>query len=68
MVLMWSCGDIFKTLYFVLRHAPMQFWLCGTVQVMIDVAIMLQVFYYGAPRVTHRRASDSKFANVLATS
>jgi len=67
---MWTCGDVFKTAYFVLRAAPTQFWLCGTLQVMIDIAIMLQVFYYAASRaaVHHRRASNSNFANVLAAS
>ena len=68
MVLLWSCGDIFKTLYFVLRQAPTQFWLCGSMQVMIDCAIMLQVFYYRDSHVIHRRASDSNFANVVAAS
>jgi len=70
MVLMWSAGDIFKTLYFVLRHTPAQFWLCGSAQVLIDMAIMLQVFYYGASSspVLHRRSPDSNFDSILATS
>ena len=33
MVLMWTCGDIFKTTYFVLRKAPPQFFICGSLQV-----------------------------------
>jgi len=65
MVLMWSCGDIFKTSYFVLRQAPSQFWLCGSVQVMLDFAIMMQVFYYSTSR---RRPSDSNFAGIHAAS
>ncbi|KAG4072388.1 hypothetical protein HA402_004320 [Bradysia odoriphaga] len=32
MVVMWTLGDIFKTVYFVAREAPMQFWICGTLQ------------------------------------
>jgi len=68
MVLMWSCGDIFKTSYFVLRQAPTQFWLCGSAQVMLDFAIMMQVFYYSASQGVHRRASDSNFAGILAAS
>lgn len=35
MVIMWTAGDMFKTGYFVLRHAPTQFWICGTLQVSI---------------------------------
>jgi solute carrier family 66, member 2 len=33
MVVMWTCGDLFKTGYFIVREAPMQFWICGTLQV-----------------------------------
>lgn len=33
MVIMWTAGDMFKTGYFILRHAPTQFWICGTLQV-----------------------------------
>jgi hypothetical protein len=47
MVLCWTLGDIFKTLYFYLRNAPLQFWACGTLQVMLDFAILSQVGFYG---------------------
>lgn len=43
---MWTCGDIFKTSYFLLREAPIQFWMCGTIQVTVDVLILLQVYLY----------------------
>lgn len=33
MVIMWTIGDMFKTGYFIFRHAPTQFWVCGTLQV-----------------------------------
>ncbi|XP_023022028.1 solute carrier family 66 member 2 isoform X2 [Leptinotarsa decemlineata] len=46
MVVMWTCGDIFKTAYFLLRDAPVQFWVCGTVQVTVDLLILLEVFIY----------------------
>lgn len=46
MVVMWTCGDIFKTVYFVLREAPAQFWICGAMQVTVDIAILLQVYFY----------------------
>ncbi|XP_066149811.1 solute carrier family 66 member 2 isoform X1 [Euwallacea fornicatus] len=46
MVVLWTCGDIFKTLYFILRDAPMQFWVCGSLQVTIDMLILLQVYIY----------------------
>lgn len=46
MVLCWTMGDIFKTIYFLIRRSPRQFWLCGMLQVSLDVAILLQVVYY----------------------
>lgn len=45
-VLMWTSGDIFKTVYFLLRHAPVQFWMCGLLQISIDIAILAQVIFY----------------------
>ncbi|XP_056335893.1 solute carrier family 66 member 2 isoform X2 [Danio aesculapii] len=46
MVLMWTSGDTFKTVYFLLTQAPMQFWICGLLQVCVDFAILFQVYYY----------------------
>jgi uncharacterized protein with PQ loop repeat len=46
MVLMWTSGDIFKTVYFIVRSAPKQFWLCGLLQISIDIAILAQVILY----------------------
>lgn len=47
MVIMWTCGDVFKTAYFVLREAPPQFWVCGSLQVSLDVVILFQVSIIG---------------------
>ncbi|XP_026096721.1 PQ-loop repeat-containing protein 1 isoform X1 [Carassius auratus] len=46
MVLMWTSGDTFKTGYFLLTQAPVQFWICGLLQVCVDFAILFQVYYY----------------------
>ncbi|XP_039989847.1 solute carrier family 66 member 2 [Xiphias gladius] len=46
MVLLWTAGDVFKTIYFVMNESPAQFWVCGSVQILIDVAILLQVLFY----------------------
>ncbi|KAL1415147.1 hypothetical protein MTO96_006937 [Rhipicephalus appendiculatus] len=46
MVLMWTMGDVFKTVYFIMRSAPFQFWVCGSLQVSLDVAILMQVAWY----------------------
>jgi len=48
MVLFWLLGDVFKTLYFILRRAPSQFWLCGMLQIGLDLSILTQVAYYGS--------------------
>nr|CAI5819895.1 unnamed protein product [Callosobruchus analis] len=42
MVILWTCGDIFKTTYFLVREAPIQFWVCGSIQVTVDILILLQ--------------------------
>lgn len=46
MVLLWTAGDVFKTTYFVMNESPAQFWVCGFVQILIDVAILFQVLFY----------------------
>jgi len=46
MVLFWLSGDVFKTVYFLLRKAPLQFFLCGALQVSVDLAILSQVLIY----------------------
>ncbi|CAB1417151.1 unnamed protein product [Pleuronectes platessa] len=46
MVLLWTAGDVFKTAYFVLSESPSQFWVCSSVQILIDAAILLQVPFY----------------------
>ncbi|KAH8298171.1 hypothetical protein KR018_010384 [Drosophila ironensis] len=38
MVIMWTLGDMFKTGYFIVRNAPSQFWICGTLQVILQFA------------------------------
>lgn len=46
MVGFWTCGDVFKTGYFIVRQAPAQFWICGMLQVTIDISIFIQVYMY----------------------
>lgn len=46
MVFMWTSGDLFKSIYFIVRNSPSQFWLCGMLQVSIDIAVLLQVYMY----------------------
>lgn len=46
MVMFWLSGDVFKTIYFLLRNAPLQFFLCGALQVSVDISILCQVLIY----------------------
>jgi len=46
MVMMWTCGDLFKTTYFYLRNTPLQFFICGSLQVTVDLCILVQVWMY----------------------
>ncbi|XP_078253835.1 solute carrier family 66 member 2 isoform X1 [Rhinoraja longicauda] len=46
MVLMWASGDTFKTAYFILNQSPFQFWICGLLQVCVDITILFQAYYY----------------------
>lgn len=59
MVIMWFSGDLFKTMYFILRHAPVQFIICGAIQVFVDILILAQVFWYGRPNVTYSKLPKS---------
>ncbi|XP_019498922.1 PREDICTED: PQ-loop repeat-containing protein 1 isoform X2 [Hipposideros armiger] len=59
MVLMWTSGDTFKTAYFLLNGAPLQFSVCGLLQVLVDLAILAQAYIFSrhppkpAPHTTH---------------
>lgn len=55
MVVMWLSGDLFKTLYFIFRHAPSQFIVCGSIQVIVDILILYQVLWYRGPKVNYRK-------------
>ncbi len=68
----WFIGDTFKTGFFLFRHSPMQFVLCGLIQLAVDIGIAIQMFVYprgnrliyaedvGIDKATHRPlASDS---------
>ncbi len=56
MVLMWTCGDVFKTTYFYVKETPPQFIICGTLQVMIDLSILMQVWCYRENTKRRRKA------------
>lgn len=55
MVVMWLSGDLFKTCYFIIKAAPVQFWVCGMLQISIDISILFQVYKFGKQERTHLR-------------
>ncbi|KAG7204142.1 hypothetical protein KM043_001987 [Ampulex compressa] len=55
MVALWTLGDAFKSCYFFLRDAPIQFQICGALQVTIDIAILIQVYTYQKNNGNHAR-------------
>jgi hypothetical protein len=44
----WMAGDTLKTIYFILRGVPLQFLLCGCVQIIVDIAILVQFMVYSS--------------------
>ncbi|OZJ03496.1 hypothetical protein BZG36_04015 [Bifiguratus adelaidae] len=42
----WFLGDSFKFFYFIYTHSPLQFILCGAIQLSVDVGIVVQFFLY----------------------
>jgi len=61
MVLMWTCGDIFKTSYFYIRKTPPQFFICGSLQVFVDLCILSQVWLY---REETKKKRNSELRNM----
>ncbi|XP_012267779.2 solute carrier family 66 member 2 isoform X2 [Athalia rosae] len=54
MVGMWTVGDTFKTCYFIAREAPVQFAICGALQVVVDISILGQVYLYRGSKTSSR--------------
>lgn len=42
----WFIGDFSKTVYFIVFQQPMQFILCGVVQLSVDLIILSQLVIY----------------------
>lgn len=49
----WFIGDSFKTFYFLISGAPVQFLFCGVFQLAVDIAITYQL--YSMPNSAGRR-------------
>ena len=53
MIAAWFIGDSFKTIYFILEKQPLQFLMCGLIQITVDIMIMLQLFFYKDSKPSH---------------
>ena len=60
MVLLWAGGDLFKTVYFLVKQVPLQFVVCGVIQVTIDMLIMAQVSLYSTPSDDSKKKTDER--------
>lgn len=47
LVFAWALGDAAKTILFLARGAPIQFLICGVVQLVVDFGIFYQMRIYG---------------------
>lgn len=50
MVLLWAGGDIFKLGYFIVKAVPVQFVVCGVIQITVDTLILAQISIYSPSR------------------
>ncbi len=53
MIFSWVAGDAFKTVYFImnvkfclLQNQPFQFIMCGSIQLLVDVIIITQIYFF----------------------
>lgn len=42
----WTFGDLFKTVYYIWRSAPLQFTIFGAFQLCVDLAICAQAYFF----------------------
>ena len=65
MVIMWTCGDIFKTTYFVLRKTPPQFFICGSLQVIMRLTGFFVTFLLSSGTTVGRVKKQLSFIHLL---
>ena len=46
LIMTWFLGDFSKTIYFIAFSQPTQFILCGSIQLTVDLIILIQLFIY----------------------
>ena len=58
MIFTWFAGDFLKTLYFIIEAQPVQFIMCGSIQLSVDIMIIGQIINY--------KKVDNKLYNPVA--
>jgi hypothetical protein len=67
-LLSWLGGDLFKTGYYYMTEAPLQFLLCGLFQLTMDFVIIGQTMTYGLGIKLMRLVdSESHKANFMSS-
>uniref|UniRef100_A0AAF5I2I7 PQ-loop repeat-containing protein 1 n=2 Tax=Strongyloides stercoralis TaxID=6248 RepID=A0AAF5I2I7_STRER len=67
MVLGWFAGDVGKTIYFIIKKTPFQFYVCSSLQITIDILILLEVFIYKKSTIqsSHASSISSKSSSIV---
>jgi len=50
LIFTWFFGDCTKIYYYIQKNQPLQFTMCGALQLMSDIAILGQIYVYGRAR------------------
>ena len=58
-------GDFSKTTYFIIRKSPIQFVICGCLQILINMAIIGQAIYYSPKSKTTTTTVDVSAYNLM---
>jgi len=51
LIVTWFIGDLTKIYYYIQKSQPLQFIVCGALQLVSDILILGQIYVYGKPRV-----------------
>ena len=62
---MWTRVDLFKSLYFILKSSPTQFWVCEMLQVSIDLSVLYQVYHYSKRKYYVTLLNKHKFFSLV---
>ena len=47
LIMSWFFGDTSKIYYYIQKNQPLQFTVCGALQLVADIGILGQIYVYG---------------------